>query len=215
MARSVPLVEPLQIKWIKRPGKTHHSLFSCSGMKSALVENIFLGQVLSICLTVSGTVSQLLRKNYNLDLSALQMMSVYGFVALIFWIVLIYSSVEYFLKRKFLPKIPMILLISCFDTTASVLLLHSYNYLSLPTITLLSTLSTPTVMILSWLLLGFKYWWNNILGACMAIGGVILLAAYQDDNSSIVVEGLATSKGLRKNNEYLAYLILSILLSWL
>lgn len=146
--------------------------------------NLVLTQILAFCFTISATLCQLMRRDYDLDLSALQMTLMYLLVAIIFWLALIHLSVDYFWKRKFSTgRLSLTLVISIFDCAGSIFSLHSFSYLSVPVVSLLSNLSTPTVMIFSWLLLGAKYRWNNYVGAGSAILGVIILTVVQNNLS--------------------------------
>lgn len=153
-------------------------------MNNNIVGNLVLTQILALCFTISATLCQLMRRDYDLDLSALQMTLMYLLVAIIFWLALIHLSVDYFWKRKFSTgRLSLTLVISIFDCAGSIFSLHSFSYLSVPVVSLLSNLSTPTVMIFSWLLLGAKYRWNNYVGAASAILGVVLLTVVQNNLS--------------------------------
>lgn len=152
--------------------------------RSPPLGNLVLGQVLSICLTISNTLNQILNFRYKVDLAALQTTTVYVLVATLFWFTLMHFSVDYFWTRNIKSKIPITIIISALDSAASMLALHSYGYVSMPTVTLLSTFSTPTVMLLSWLFLSTKYKKSNILGAFIAISGVAGASIYQLMNIS-------------------------------
>jgi drug/metabolite transporter (DMT)-like permease len=148
-------------------------------LQGTALGNLVLGQVLSVCITISGAINQKLNRDYLLDLAAIQTTLVYVVVAVLFWLALMHFSVEYFWTRKFRSKIPITVVTSLLDTAASVLALHSYQHLNVPMVALLSTVATPTVMFLSRIFLKAKYRWTSIAGASIAISGVISLSIYQ------------------------------------
>ena len=148
-------------------------------LQGTALGNLVLGQILSVCMTISGAINQKLNQDYHLDLAAIQTASVYVVVAVLFWLALMQFSVEYFWTRKFRSKIPITMVISLLDTAASILVLHSYQHLNVPMVALLSTIATPTVMFLSRIFLSARYRWTSIAGASLAISGVISLSIYQ------------------------------------
>lgn len=141
--------------------------------------NAILGQILSLCLTAGGTLSHKLYHTYGLDVAALQMTLVYLTVAILFWLALVHFSVEYFWTRKLRTKIIATSLISLLDTAASLLVIHAVAYVSLPMRALLSTISTPVVMVLSYIFLRTNYKLLSVFGAALAVGGVVFASISQ------------------------------------
>lgn len=151
--------------------------------------HVILGQVLSLCLTGAGIMTRELLARYSLDPIAGQGLVVYAVLAVIYWIFLIHLSVDYFGTRNIRKGIPMILPISLLDTAANTLLLKSYGLLSLATVALISTVSTPTVMVLSRVVLHSRYGLHNVLGALVAVLGAVGACMLDESGSPLTAAG--------------------------
>lgn len=151
--------------------------------------HVILGQVLSLCLTGAGIMTRELLGRYSLDPIAGQSLVVYAVLAVIYWIFLVHLSVDYFGTRNLRRRIPMILPISLLDTVANTLVLKAYGLLSLATVALLSTVSTPTVMVLSRIVLKSRYSLHHFLGAFVALLGAVGACMLDESGSSLVAAG--------------------------
>ena len=143
------------------------------------LSGVFLGQALSICLTICGYASQVLFHRYGFDMTALLTTTVYSAVAIIFWLTLIHFSVEYFGTREFRSKIPATLMIALLDVSASIIAIHAVASVGIAMRTLLATFSTPTVIILSRVFLGNKYSVFSLGGATIAVAGAVLPSIFR------------------------------------
>ena len=67
------------------------------------------------------------------------------------------------------------LLIAVFDVEGNYLMVKAYRYTSITSVQLLDSVTIPTVLILSWLLLKYRYEWIHIGGVAVAMTGMGLM----------------------------------------
>lgn len=160
---------------------------------------LVLGQVLSLCLTAGCAFHGVLEGKYGLSLEALEMAVLYSVLSLLFWLYLCYKRDKSLgdLCKGF--KSLDLVLISILDFSASVLALKAYMYISLPKVTLLSTISTPTVMCLSWAISDARYSWRKCGGALLAVLGVVGIGLFD------LYEEYKTSQIQESGSAYLGY----------
>lgn len=137
-----------------------------------LVLSLLLGQILSVLITIANTANQF-HNNSGIQIASFLTMIVYASVALLFWIILLRRGT--FDSSFFLDKVKLCLIISLFDAAGSISFLSANSFLNFPRLAIISTFTTPAVMILSIVFLGAKYLWNNWLGAIFTVIGVISL----------------------------------------
>ncbi len=146
---------------------------------SRAIVNVCLGQALSLLATAANAVNQQLNGWYGINVAALQMCAVYGMLAVGFWTAITCFFPAQVKVRNLWAILPLMVLISFLDTTASIMCLRAYACVNSPTVALLSTVSTPTVLLLSSVTFRRTYAWNEILGSVMAVSGVAILSVYQ------------------------------------
>lgn len=159
--------------------------------------NLILGQILSICLTAGSSFHNRLVYKYGLQLEALEMVFVYSVVSVLFWFYHYRLTSSSFHISKLKTKLVDLLVISANDFCATILALKAYSYISLPLVALLSTISTPTVMLFSIMILKAKYSWKKIAGAGLSVIGVLGICIYdllnlrKDPSSNLESSSLA------------------------
>lgn len=156
------------------------------------IGNALLGQFLSLTITLSGTVNEYLYRRHNVNFPALQTVLFYLLLALFYvpkWLwnsrkersASAFVTLSMAVKTRFLWYSGYALL----DCIASLLVIKSYIYTNLATVALLSTFSTPCVIVLSRIFLRAKYRPLQYTGAAICVAGVVLFS---------VSLGLETSK---------------------
>eukprot|EP00879_Flechtneria_rotunda_P007354 GHRR01007715.1.p1 GENE.GHRR01007715.1~~GHRR01007715.1.p1 ORF type:complete len:562 (+),score=206.10 GHRR01007715.1:237-1922(+) len=93
--------------------------------------------------------------------------------------------------RRALPALAALALI---DVEANMLVTKAYQYTSLTSITLLDCFTIPSVMLLSWLVLGSRYKAGHFAGAGWCVAGLVVLVLGDSNNSAAAgAAGIAAS----------------------
>ncbi len=184
----------------------------------------FLGQVLSLCITSSGAITEYIFRKYELNLCGIQTLSFYSLLACVYlmkW----YSSKKNNILATIKLKGKVHSIYSLIDCISSVLLIKAYSYTTLSIIGLLSTVSTPCVIFLSYFFLKSRYRVQQYAGAVVCLVGIIylfvslgldsgstpwlggflaILSAVLYSCGNILAEKLISSSETYKSDEFLA-----------
>jgi len=137
-----------------------------------------LGQFLSLLITGTGTTSQLLAANYNINMPTTQ--SFFNYILLSFYtFYLIY-------KRVFLGAMRerwwMYLLLALADVEANYLVVKAYQYTTITSVMLLDCFTIPCVMLLSYFLLHARYGAHQLIGVLLCLAGLVVLVVSDYDS---------------------------------
>lgn len=174
--------------------------------------NIILGQILSLCIAGSASLFKLIKDENGevLDISSVQLVVVYFFVSLLSFLY-IRRSKTLFLRKK------IIFLISLCDVAASLTLSLAYIEIkAISWVAILSTISTPTSIVMTYFIFGKVPSIKSITCVVIALLSIIVMY-FTTEDFSIVPACLATfsaiiyaisnvltellSKSLKKNEE--------------
>jgi len=158
---------------------------------SSTIPNVLLGQVLSLILTVSSASNQVL-SIAEINIPGLLATFAYGSVATLFATMILWqgSGGSKITWRRFI----LCLFSSLFDSAGRILFLTGNSFLSLPRLCILTTLTTPTVMIISIVFLKARFGWKSWVGAGMSVLGVIFLFTAQMYINPDIENGVINTK---------------------
>ncbi|XP_053209117.1 solute carrier family 35 member F2-like [Panonychus citri] len=145
---------------------------------------IFFGQFLSLLLCGTAITSQLLQRNYNLDIPTAQSFLNYLILCLIFTTWLTFKSGQSNLFQVIKSRGWKYFLLAAMDVEANFLVVKAYQYTTLTSIQLLDCFSIPTVLLLSWLWIKVQYGIVHILGVCLSLIGIGCLIYSDLDEST-------------------------------
>ncbi|KAJ1896162.1 hypothetical protein LPJ81_004803 [Coemansia sp. IMI 209127] len=136
---------------------------------------LVLGQITSLCLTATSVLSEKLAANENVSLPNFQSFLVY----VLLFIVYMPITLARLGPRKVLLNIRKrfywYIFLAAVDVEGNYFVIKAYDYTSLLACMLLDTWTLPCVVVLSFFLLKARYWWLQILGVLMCLGGMGLL----------------------------------------
>ncbi|TRM65292.1 hypothetical protein BD626DRAFT_488292 [Schizophyllum amplum] len=134
------------------------------------------GQVVSLCITCTNvTTTELTNRNWALSTTQ----SVFLYFSL-FMIYAPYTMYQYGLKgygQMLLRDGWKYLILAACDVEGNFLVVKAYQYTNLLSCMMLAAWSTPVCMFFTWVYLRTRYHWTQLLGVCIAIGGLGLLVA--------------------------------------
>lgn len=149
-----------------------------------MIGNALLGQFLSVAITLSGAVNEYLARRYKVNFPALQTVLFYLLLSIVY-------TPKWLLKRRRKePHTPTSEVIrrvwnvkglwytgyAFLDCIAAILVIRAYLFTNLAIVALLSTISTPCVIVLSRLFLGTQYRPLQYAGAIICVSGVIFFS---------------------------------------
>ena len=130
---------------------------------------ILLGQVISLLNTGTAVFSQMLATDYNAQIPTGQNFLNYALLFVVYGSIMIY-------RREFWSALKtdwwIYLFIALCDLEGNFLLVKSYQYTNLVSVTILSCFTIPWVMILSYFALRTTYTWLHFLGVGLCVFGV-------------------------------------------
>ncbi|KAJ2403232.1 hypothetical protein GGI23_000101 [Coemansia sp. RSA 2559] len=136
---------------------------------------LVLGQVTSLCLTATSVLSEKLAANENVSLPNFQSFLVYVLLFVVYMPITLARlgtrKVLLNIKKRFYWYI----FLAAVDVEGNYFVIKAYGYTSLLACMLLDTWTLPCVVVLSYFLLKARYWWLQILGVLMCLGGMGLL----------------------------------------
>lgn len=146
------------------------------------MRNLLLGQCLSLAITLSSAVNEILNRIYDLNFSAV--------LTFIFYLALFFIFAPFFLlKRKtgsksnsegiriiFKTRAFVYMAYAFFDCFASLTVVLAYSFVNMSLITLLSTASTPFVIFFSKMFLKTTFTIKQYVGAFTCIFAILILS---------------------------------------
>jgi len=156
---------------------------------------LFLGQILALCITGTGTSSGLLAIN-GVSIPTFQNMFIYILLSLIYtpYTIYQYGLAKYYQMLKEHAWKYMIL--AFFDVIGNYFAVLSYRYTTILSQQLFNFWSIAVVVAVSFLFLKVRYHWAQIIGILIACGGMgVLMAADHKHNGSNVSGGANPVKG--------------------
>lgn len=149
-----------------------------------MIGNALLGQFLSVTITLSGAVNEYLARRYSVNFPALQTVLFYLLLAIVYtpkWLIKRRRkdpslSVSEIIRTVWKDKGLWYTGYALLDCIAAVLVIKAYLFTNLAVVALLSTISTPCVIVLSRLFLGTKYRVLQYIGAGICVSGVVFFS---------------------------------------
>ena len=143
--------------------------------------NILLGQILSLCIAGSASLFKFIKLDKDskdvIDISSIQLILVY-FVVSFCSILYLRKSKIFFLKKK------IIILISLCDVAASLTLSLAYIHIkAISWVAILSTISTPTSILMSYFIFGKKPSHKSISCVSVALLSIFIMYFTTEDFS--------------------------------
>ena len=138
------------------------------------VKGLLLCQVTSMLICGTAVFSTLLVEA-NVDIPTLQSFGNYSCLALVYTLSFIYKTPKDTLKTIVKERWWKYLLIAIFDVEGNYLMVKAYRYTSITSVQLLDSVTIPVVLILSWLLLKYRYKWIHFIGVGIAMAGMALM----------------------------------------
>ncbi|KAL1746631.1 hypothetical protein HDZ31DRAFT_33784 [Schizophyllum fasciatum] len=134
------------------------------------------GQLVSLCITCTNvTTTELTNRGWALSTTQ----SVFLYFSL-FMIYAPYTMYQYGLKgyaeMLFRDGWKYLILAAC-DVEGNFMVVKAYRYTNLLSCMMLAAWSTPVCMFFTWVYLRTRYHWTQMLGVCIAIGGLGMLVA--------------------------------------
>ncbi|KAI5834807.1 DUF914-domain-containing protein [Schizophyllum commune Tattone D] len=134
------------------------------------------GQLVSLCITCTNvTTTELTNRNWALSTTQ----SVFLYFSL-FMIYAPYTMYQYGIKgyaKMLLKDGWKYLILAACDVEGNFLVVKAYQYTNLLSCMMLAAWSTPVCMFFTWVYLRTRYHWTQMLGVCVAIGGLGMLVA--------------------------------------
>ncbi|KAL1696572.1 hypothetical protein GGG16DRAFT_85007, partial [Schizophyllum commune] len=134
------------------------------------------GQLVSLCITCTNvTTTELTNRNWALSTTQ----SVFLYFSL-FMIYAPYTMYQYGIKgyaKMLLRDGWKYLILAACDVEGNFLVVKAYQYTNLLSCMMLAAWSTPVCMFFTWVYLRTRYHWTQMLGVCVAIGGLGMLVA--------------------------------------
>jgi len=162
-----------------------------------MIGNALLGQFLSIAITLSGAVNEYLYRRHAVNFPALQTVAFYLLLTLVFlpkWLLSCSSRrrsggrpLSVIVRGVIQARGWTYCLYAMLDCVAALLVIRAYNYTNLAVIALLSTISTPCVIVLSRIFLATRYKPMQYLGAAVCVAGIVFFSVavgLEDSNGS-------------------------------
>ncbi|CAO3588041.1 unnamed protein product [Absidia cylindrospora] len=138
---------------------------------------IFLGQVLSLCITGTNVVTTKLSKDYGVAAPTTQTFLVYACLAVVYNSYAIYKRGIRGWLLQFWRRGIFYFILGFVDVEGNYFVVKSYQYTSMLSAMLLACWSTPVCMILSFLFLKVRYRWVQYLGVFIVLCGLGMLVA--------------------------------------
>ncbi|KAI7889430.1 solute carrier family 35 member SLC35F1/F2/F6 [Mucor mucedo] len=138
---------------------------------------LFLGQLLSLCITGTNVVTTILSTQYNFAAPTTQTFLVYACLAIVYNSIAIYKRGIKGWLLQFWRRGIYYFILGFIDVEGNYFVVKSFQYTSLLSAMLLDCWSTPVCMILSFWLLKVRYRWVQYLGVFIALCGLGMLVA--------------------------------------
>ncbi|CAO3583183.1 unnamed protein product [Absidia cylindrospora] len=138
---------------------------------------IFLGQVLSLCITGTNVCTTKLSNEYGVAAPTTQTFLVYACLAVVYNSYAIYKRGIRGWLLQFWRRGIFYFLLGFVDVEGNYFVVKSYEYTSMLSAMLLDCWSTPVCMILSFIFLKVRYRWVQYLGVFIALCGLGMLVA--------------------------------------
>ncbi|KAI8371490.1 solute carrier family 35 member SLC35F1/F2/F6 [Radiomyces spectabilis] len=136
---------------------------------------LFLGQLLSLCITGTNVTTTKLGNDYNFAAPTTQTFLVYACLALVYNSFAIYKRGIRGWLLQFWRRGIYYFILGLIDVEGNYFVVKSYQYTSLLSAMLLDCWSTPVCMILSFLFLKVRYKWVQYVGVFIALCGLGML----------------------------------------
>ncbi|PPQ65495.1 hypothetical protein CVT26_000135 [Gymnopilus dilepis] len=159
----------------------------------SFILSLLAGQVVSLCITCTNvTTTELVNRGWTLSTTQ-------GFFTYfsLFIIYTPYTMYKYGLKgwgKLVLRDGWRYLILGACDVEGNFLVIRAYQYTDLLSCMLLDAWAIPVCLFFSWLYMGTKYHWTQLLGVFICIGGLGMLVA-SDEITSKSWEAVAKGKG--------------------
>ncbi|KAI8344036.1 hypothetical protein BC941DRAFT_342648 [Chlamydoabsidia padenii] len=137
----------------------------------------FLGQVLSLCITGTNTVTAKLGNDYGVAAPTTQTFLVYACLAIVYNSYAIYKRGIRGWLLQFWRRGIFYFILGFVDVEGNYFVVKSFQYTSMLSAMLLDCWSTPVCMILSLIFLKVRYRWVQYLGVFIALCGLGMLVA--------------------------------------
>lgn len=149
-----------------------------------MIGTALLGQFLSLAITISGTVNEYLFRRHHANFPVLQTVLFYLVLAAYYlpcWLLRSrkHGSAASTLCIALRLHGPVYFGYALLDCFAALLVIKAYLFTSLAVVALLSTISTPCVILLSRLLLGSRFKAAQYAGAAICVAGVVFFSVAQ------------------------------------
>ena len=138
------------------------------------VKGLLLCQVISTLICGTAVFSTLL-VNADVDIPTLQSFGNYSCLALVYTLSFVVKTPKDTLKRIVKERWWKYFLIALFDVEGNYLMVKAYRYTSITSVQLLDSVTIPVVLLLSWLLLKYRYQWIHFGGVAVAMAGMALM----------------------------------------
>ncbi|EPS74186.1 hypothetical protein M569_00565, partial [Genlisea aurea] len=151
------------------------------------IVGLILGQILSLLITSTAfSSSDLANRGFNAPTSQ----SFFNYVLL----ALVYGSIMLYRREPLKAKWYYYILLGLVDVEANYLVVKSYQYTSITSVTLLDCWTIPCVLFLTWFFLKTKYRWQKLAGVVICVAGLVLVI-FSDVNSGNRARGSSPLKG--------------------
>lgn len=144
-----------------------------------MIVNLVLGQILSLLITASGALNQFLSERWDVNFCGTQTLLLYLSLTLVYlprWILALRRQGHQTFGQVVRQRGPTYAVYSLLDCLAALLTTKAYVHTSIAVVSLVSTVSTPAVIILSAMFLGTTYRRSQYFGAALCISGIAVLS---------------------------------------
>ncbi|ORX47701.1 DUF914-domain-containing protein [Hesseltinella vesiculosa] len=143
----------------------------------AFLKVLFLGQLLSLCITGTNVTTTELANKYNVNAPTMQTFLVYACLAIVYNAYAIYKRGIKGWLLQFWRRGIYYFILGFVDVEGNYFVVKSFQYTSMLSAMLLDCWSTPVCMILSYFFLKVRYRWVQFLGVFIALCGLGMLVA--------------------------------------
>ncbi|KAJ1807360.1 hypothetical protein LPJ56_006253 [Coemansia sp. RSA 2599] len=136
---------------------------------------LFLGQLLSLCITSTSVLSNKLAEHQNVTLPNFQSFLVYALLFVVYMPITLWRLGPRKVWANIRRRFPWYVFLALVDVEGNYFVIKAYSYTSLLSCMLLDTWTLPCVVVLSFFLLRARYRWMQIFGVLLCLGGMGLL----------------------------------------
>eukprot|EP00794_Sanderia_malayensis_P000161 gene161-773_t len=154
----------------------------CSDNRRSLIKTIVCGQILSLTLCGFGTTSTALAKWYNIRVPAFQAFLTYSCLCITMGVRIVSdkNQIHHVVRARGWKY----LILGLVDVEANFLLIKAYTFTTLTSAQLCDSFTIPTVLVLSFLILGVRYKPLHYIGVALCVAGAACLIFTDTRNES-------------------------------